>query len=190
MALLSVKLMALPMPLWMRALIEVAYTYGWRRSEITGLTVKQVDFAAGVIRLEPGTTKNDEGREVRMTAAVRSLLAECVRDKQPDDFILGVVGDFRKRWRKLCQAAGVPDLLLHDLRRTAARDLRRAGVPESVIMRIGGWKTRSVFERYNVVDQRDVAEALDRLEQSRAEFGHKVGPNEPTEAPAARQRVN
>ncbi len=45
------------------------------------------------------------------------------------------------------------DLLFHDLRRTAARNYRRLAVGETVIMRIGGWKTRSVFERYNVITQ-------------------------------------
>ena len=55
--------------------------------------------------------------------------------------------------------AGVPNLLFHDLRRSAARNLRRAGVAEGVIQKIGGWKTRSVFERYAIVDQRDIAEA-------------------------------
>ena len=53
-----------------------------------------------------------------------------------------------------------PGLMVHDMRRTAARNLRRAGIAEGMIMKIGGWKTRSVFERYNIVDQRDIREAL------------------------------
>ena len=58
-----------------------------------------------------------------------------------------------------------PALLFHDLRRTAARNLRRAGIA-SVIMKIGGWRTRSVFERYAIVSQTDIAEALKKLEQA------------------------
>ncbi len=59
-------------------------------------------------------------------------------------------------------------LLFHDLRRTGARNLRRAGVAEGVIQKIGGWKTRSVFERYAIVDQRDIADAMHKLEVEQA----------------------
>ncbi len=66
--------------------------------------------------------------------------------------------------RGFCGAHG---LLFHDLRRTGARNLRRAGVAEGVIQKIGGWKTRSVFERYAIVDQRDIADAMRKLEIDR-----------------------
>jgi len=64
------------------------------------------------------------------------------------------------------RSAGVPGLLFHDLRPTAARNLRRAGIAEGVIMKIGGWRTRSVFERYAVVSQTDIADALKKLERA------------------------
>jgi integrase len=69
------------------------------------------------------------------------------------------IKDFRRSWDLACQAAGVPGLLFHDLRRTAVRNLRRAGVAESVIMKITGHRTRAVFERYNITDQSDTLEA-------------------------------
>jgi undecaprenyl pyrophosphate synthase len=74
------------------------------------------------------------------------------------------VRDFRDAWAKATEFAGVPGLLFHDLRRTAARNLRRAGIAEGVIMKIGGWRTRSVFERYAIVSQTDIADALKKLE--------------------------
>ncbi len=69
-------------------------------------------------------------------------------------------------------------LLFHDLRRTAARNLRAVGVAEGVIMKIGGWKTRSVFERYAIVTNQDVADAMSKLdahEAHRSQIGHNQG---------------
>jgi integrase len=75
------------------------------------------------------------------------------------------IKDFRESWDQACERAGVPDLLFHDLRRTAVRNLRRAGVPESVIRKITGHRTRTVFERYNITDQSDTQEAGRRAEE-------------------------
>jgi integrase len=155
--------------LWMRAIFEVGVTYGWRHEELLGLRVSQVNLAAGTIRLEPGTTKNKEGRQVTMTQPVRALLSQCIHNKTPEAFVFTredgrPVRDFRGSWMNACTAAGVPNLIFHDLRRTAARNLRRAGVAEGVIMKIGGWKTRSVFERYAIVSQSDIRDAMSKLE--------------------------
>jgi integrase len=155
--------------LWLRAMFEVGYTYGWRHEELLALRVAQVNISAGTIRLEPGTTKNDDGREVSMTLPVRALLLHCVSGKASAEFVFTRetgkrVRDFRGAWAAACKAAGVPNLLFHDLRRTAARNLRRAGVAEGVIMKIGGWKTRSVFERYAIVSQSDIRDAMAKLE--------------------------
>ena len=116
-----------------------------------------------------GTTKNDEGREVSMTLPVKALLSQCVCGKTGDNYVFTredgePVRDFRGSWTNVCEAAKVPGLLFHDLRRTAARNLRRAGVAEGVIMKIGGWKTRSVFERYAIVSQDDIRDAMTSLE--------------------------
>jgi integrase len=184
------KMAAAATQLWLRAMLEIFHTYGWRRREVVSMRVRQVDFAADVITLPVGSTKNKKGREVPMTATVRTLLAECVRGKQPDDFLFTRNGrpvrDFRDSWSVLCDAAGAPGLLVHDMRRTAVRNLRRAGVDESVIMTISGHKTASVFKRYNIVDSRDRREALAKLENS-----HKVGHNQPQEPQQAEvRRIN
>ena len=98
-----------------------------------------------------------------MSDAVYTLLKECIQGKGPEDRVFTrkngkPVKDFRRAWWKLIAAAGLPGLLGHDFRRSAARSYRKAGVAESVIMKIGGWKTRTMFERYNITDSKDVAE--------------------------------
>ena len=191
--------------LWFRALVECGRTYGWRVSELLNMRVEQVDLVQKVIRLEPGTTKNNDGREVFMTETVRALLTECVRGKSADKQVFtrgngNPVRDFRVTWERACSRAGIGQtvcgecaeqmdsgkgcpkcksqrsiysgLIFHDLRRTAARNLRRAGIPETVIMKIGGWRTRSVFERYAIVSRTDIADAMRKLQQS--EQDHQI----------------
>jgi len=174
---------------WLKALIATAYAFAFRKSElILQLKVSQLDFEQGTIRLYPGTTKNDQGRTVKMTDEVCKLLEACIAGKKPDDYVFArdarPVKDFRHAWWTACQKAGLgrfikekdrkgrirekwQGLVPHDLRRSAARNMRRYGVDEGVIMQIGGWKTRSVFERYNIVSEADITEASRKIEEGR-----------------------
>lgn len=164
---------ALPAPL--NHMLAFAYTYGWRKAEVTGLRWEQVDFQAGTVRLDPGTTKNREGRTVVLTedlrAALRRLREEArtlaERKGAPIPWVFHRDGkpvrDFRGAWEAACAKAGVPGRLFHDLRRTAVRNMVRAGIPERVAMQISGHKTRSVFDRYNIVSEGDLREAARRL---------------------------
>jgi integrase len=73
------------------------------------------------------------------------------------------IRDLYKRWREATKAAGVADRLIHDLRRTAVRNLERAGVPRSVAMKLTGHKTESVYRRYAIVAKADLSEGVSKL---------------------------
>jgi integrase len=72
---------------------------------------------------------------------------------------------FRKAWKTACKAAGVPGRIPHDFRRTAVRNLQRAGVPQSVAMAMVGHKTVSIYRRYSIVDESMLRDAADKLDQ-------------------------
>lgn len=156
--------------LWLRSMLAVGYSFGFRKGELLDMRVNQVDLLGRTIRLWRGETKSGEPRLVKMTQEVAMLLAECVRGKRPEDHVFTrengkPVLDFRETWESLCRAANVEGLLFHDLRRSAVRNMIRRSVPERVAMQISGHKTRSVFDRYNVVNETDLAEAARKIEQ-------------------------
>lgn len=170
---------------WLRALLAVAYAFGFRKGELVGLRVRQVNLLDRTIMLDPGSTKNDDAKLVAMTGEVHQLLVECVRGKGPDDFVFtrkagSPIVDMRDAWYDLCERAGLGEfvagkdgrpkwkgLILHDLRRSAVRNMVRSGVPERVAMRISGHRTRAVFDRYNIVSEADLADAARKIERGR-----------------------
>ena len=154
-----------------------AYITGWRiHSEVLSLEWRQVDFAAGEVRLDPGKTKNGEGRTFPMTRELRELLDQQRAITEKLQRRLKVVcprvfhragrpiKSFRVAFRTACTEAGCPGRVPHDFRRTAVRSLVRAGIAERVAMQMTGHKTRSVFERYNIVSAGDLREAAKRLD--------------------------
>jgi len=138
---------------------------GWRKGEILTLEWRDVDLQEGTIRLRRLNSKTKKGRIlvlrgelldlVRHRAALRRLDCPYVFHRDGKQ-----IRSFRKAWSAACHQAGLDGRLFHDLRRSAVRNMIRAGVAQNVAMRISGHKTDSVFRRYDIVNENDVAEAL------------------------------
>ena len=85
------------------------------------------------------------------------------------------IENFYGTWKNACDAAKVPGRLIHDLRRTAIRNLVRAGVSEGVAMKMCGHKTRAIFDRYNVTSERDLRAAAAMLTAHHRELSNAKG---------------
>jgi integrase len=130
----------------LRDFTRFAYLTGWRKGEITSLKWTDVDRDAGAIRLRPEAAKTGRGRTVMLEGDLAELIDRRwearLLEKNGNVQVTALVfhrdgkpiADFKKSWATACEVAGVPDKLFHDLRRTAARNMVRAGVPERVAM--------------------------------------------------------
>jgi integrase len=139
------------------------YLTGWRFGEIA--TLEWRDIQGGTIRLRPEVSKDAEGRVLTIVGELAELI-EKRRTLRVDllSYVFHRRGQkidrFYEAWRNACTKAGVPGKLFHDLRRTAVRNMIRAGVPERIAMAISGHKTRRIFDRYNFVNEEDIRQGL------------------------------
>lgn len=174
--------LVLHLPAAIGDLIRFLYMVGWRRGEGIGLMWAAIDWddadypgeheepvpgENACIRIDGTQTKGGEDREYPIYDApeLRELL--LARWRARDGLHVfhrhgKAIGDFRKVWERATKAAGVEGRLVHDLRRSAARDARRNGVSEGEIMKLQGWRTRAMFDRYAIIDQTDLRRAVAR----------------------------
>jgi integrase len=158
----------------LKPLFVCGYLTGMRKGELCAITWPQVDFESGFITLEKDKTKGNEARTVPILESdMLDLLTAAKQERDADwphsPWVFNRHGepikDFRWSWKVACKAAGVPALQFHDLRRTAVRNMRRAGVPQVIRMKISGHKTDSMERRYNIVDGEDLSIAKTLMEQ-------------------------
>jgi len=185
------------LPSHLRPLVLFLYWCGVRLGEALSIQWEQVDLEARLIRLEEEQTKNSEPRIVPLP----SVLVSELRGMEPKTGRVFDGTNLRVEWEKACAACGLGTrvkiecnrivrsdrkkprhvknvwhryngLIVHDLRRSAIRNLINAGVPEKVAMQISGHKTRSVFDRYHIVSAGDVTAAMKRVEASTVPAGN------------------
>jgi integrase len=171
------------LPAHLKPLIEALYVCGWRVQDMLSRDWADVDLDAGWIRIEGSDTKEKSGRQLPLLPRLRAVL-EGQRERA--DALEGAghpvqavffyhertrggraagerIHSFRGSWRSACQRAGLDGLRVHDLRRSAARHLIRAGVSEHVAMKFTGHKTQSIFRRYDIVAESDLIEGGEKL---------------------------
>jgi integrase len=154
------------LPDHLKPLLAIGYYLGMRSGEIRGLRWDQVDLDAGLIRLEAAQTKAKFAREAPIyDRELRGILDMAYDRRDPGcPYVVQYMGHritscVWPSWKRARELAGVPDALIHDLRRTAATNMRRARISEATVMKIVGWKSYAMFLRYNIVGSEDIQEA-------------------------------
>ncbi len=180
------------LPKYLKPFVTFGYKIGWRDKEIASLKWgDNVDLANGIVTLKVGETKNDEARTVYLDEELMPLFKEQWENRKqsrkispyvfPNKSGTGSIVNFRKAWNQACRKAMLgygyrvsvkyvqkwqdklpTGPIFHDFRRTAVRNMVRSGVPERVAMMVSGHKTRSVFDRYNIVNDADLKLAAQR----------------------------
>jgi integrase len=177
------------LPEYLRPVIQTAYITGWRiNSEIITRQKRDVDLDSGCLRLEPTETSDQRGRSFPLTVKLREVLTRQIEKTAELERGTGRVipwlfhrngkpiKDFRKAWAIACQRAGVAGKVPDDFRRTAVRNLERAGLPRSTTMAIVGHRSESIYRGIAMADDMTLREsaaklaAFHQLEKTRKAF--------------------
>jgi len=170
----------------LKLFVEFLYYSGWRKGAAKNLQWSEVDMEGRTVRLEMEDSEKPKPWVLPLEGRLWEIIKERQRERRLDIKLVfhhkgRGVGDIRKAWHSACIAAGLGrferitegkrkgkeawvGLLIHDLRRCAARNLSRAGVPEVVAMKITGHKTNSMYRRYRIVDESELREAQERMQ--------------------------
>jgi integrase len=162
------------LPRHTKAILSTAFYTGMRRGEILSLTWDKVDMESRFIRLEAADTKDKEPRSVPICDELFEILRTVPRALHDEHVFLykgQPINDIRTGLKEACKTVGIPygrfvkgGFVFHDLRHTFNTYMRKAGVPESVIMEITGHSTREMFDRYNTIDHEDKTQAVRQLQ--------------------------
>lgn len=152
-------------------LIRFLYNSGWRSGAARTLPWRYVDMEERLITL-PNTGDHGNKKKARvlsLSGELWEILERRLKDRRPDCLFVfhrngKPIKTFRRAWDSACTDAGRPGLVPHDMRRSAIRNFRKAGVPETVGMALSGHRTNSVFKRYDIIDTEDVQQAVAKVQ--------------------------
>ncbi len=147
-------------PIHIKPVVMIGYYMGLRLSEIIDLTWPEVDLKKGFIRLTASRTKTDTARAIPIHPEVKVILEGLPRGLHTDRVFLfdgKPFDEFKRSWKTALKNAKIKDFVFHDLRHCALNNLRKAGNDFFQIMAMSGHKTMSVFKRYNLVTEDELA---------------------------------
>ena len=180
------------LPIALQAIFVCAFHTGARSGELKVIEWRQINWEQMIIELRPKTTKNADGRWIPIWGDMREYLLrqKAMRDRTfpdcpwvffwPEDYHPRAtpgdrLRDFRRAWSEACTRAGFPDLLFHDLRRSAIRFAdQEAGISPTLVRKMSGHKTESVYLRYNIAGGKDIGNMGRDLDRYLAEREKKV----------------
>jgi len=164
------------LPAYLKPAIQTAFITGWRiKSEILTRQKQHLDLQSGFLNLEREETSSGEERRFPLTPGMGELLVRQLKEVNELERKTGrmipwlfhhngkPIKDFRKAWALACGRAGVIGKVPHDFRRTAIRNLERAGIPRPAAMAMVGHRTESIYQRYKVADETMLKESAAKL---------------------------
>ena len=146
-----------------------AWLTGMRKGEIASLTWQALDRETWTLRLHARDAKTRHGRPLVLEGQLRAVIERRLKVRRLDTPLIfhragQPVGEFKKSWATACTRAGLHGVLFHDLRRSAVRNMIRAGVSPHVVMQISGHRTASMLKRYDIIDEVDLRDAARKTE--------------------------
>lgn len=172
------------LPAYLKDPIWFLYLSGWRKGEMQSLEWRDVDLPGKAIRLRAENSKNKRPRFLALSGELLAVIQRAAARRRLNCRLVfhndgAPVANFRKSWWKACVAVGLGHLekigegrgakkvyhglLVHDLRRSAVRNMVRAGINEKTAMERSGHRTRSIFDKYNISSEKDQADASEKL---------------------------
>jgi integrase len=153
-----------------RDVVRFLYNSAWRTGEALKLEWSKVDLNDWIVRLTRKNEKTKHPRTLPLVGELREIIENRLKERRPDcPYVFHRDGkpikSFRRAFKAACKDAGLTGLVPHDMRRSAIRNMRKAGIGESDGMKISGHRTNSIYKRYDIVDEQDQRRTMERVQE-------------------------
>jgi integrase len=167
-----------------RDLVRFLYNSAWRSGEALKLEWSKVDLDDWIVRLSRKNEKTKNPRTLPLVGELREVMENRLKERRPEcPYVFHRSGkpvkSFRRAFKAACVEVGLGRVVKdeetgkdkyigitpHDMRRSAIRNFRKAGISESDGMKISGHRTSSVYRRYDIIDEEDQRRTMERVQK-------------------------